>query len=219
MKLLNQAKRIPQTGRIAIALAVGLLTGSLGTLALQNYNPKDEMASGPNESVTAIFGRIVSQNKMISASQDYTFVEKAVDTNRLFDIVDIPFTENSFWYRYTGTIEATVDLNEAALVNKNETTLVISLPQPILSNKPNMEVSGVLEERNNVLNPIHVSDVDKLQRDCIAMSNNEAKKNGFLEEAKEATGNNLQQMYDIALGENEYKVEIEWLDETEAEEK
>ncbi|MDO4437237.1 MAG: DUF4230 domain-containing protein [Coriobacteriaceae bacterium] len=219
MKLLNLVKQISPGGRIAIALAVGLIVGSLGTVAFQAYNPKDVIAEGPKESVSAIFGRIVNQNKMISASQDYTFVEKAVDKNRLFDIVDIPFTENSFWYRYTGTIEATVDLSDASLVKKNETTLVISLPEPVLSNKPNMDLSGVLEERNNLLNPIHVSDVDELQRDCIAMSNNEAEKNGLLKAAKEATVCNLQQMYDIALGENEYKVEVEWIDNAEVDKK
>lgn len=216
MKLLKRIRNSSQRARIAIALVTGLILGCIGTILFQNYNPKDEPAAGVHESVTAIFGRIVKQNEMVSASQDYTFVEKAVDSNRLFNLIDIPFTQNSFWYRYSGTIKATVNLNNATIEEKNETTLRIILPPPYLENTPDMNVSGVLEETNNLFNPIHIADIDEFKRDCIARSNKQAEENGLIEEAMLSTEDNLQHMFDIALGENILRVEVEWVEGKEA---
>ena len=72
-----------------------------------------------------------------------------------------------------------------------------------------MNVSGVFEERNNILNPIHVEDVDAFQRDCIAKSDQQAKEGGLLEQAKENARVNLQDMFDIACGKDVCKVEVD----------
>ena len=81
-----------------------------------------------------------------------------------------------------------------------------------MQNTPDMNVSGVLEEHNNVLNPIHVEDVDAFQRDCIAKSNQQAETSGLLEQAKVNAQENLQGMFDVACVKGECKVEIEWID-------
>lgn len=218
-KLVRPNIQLPQGARLAVVLLIGIAVGSFGTIFFLNYNPKDEVGGRPNESITAVFGRIVEQSSMISAAQDYTFVEKATDAARLFDIIDIPFTENSFWYRYSGTVEAAVDLKDAQIETENETTLRISLPQPELSNKPDMDISGVLEEHNNLLNPIHVSDVDQLQRDCIERGNEQARKDGLLSEAKTNTQNNFQRLFDVAFGTGTYNIQIDWLNNTKTEDK
>lgn len=195
---------------VVFALAAGLLLGAGGVLFFQWYNPKDELAtSAINMSV--IMGRIVDRNEMVAASQDYTIVEKAGDQNKLFDLIEIPFTQNSFWYRYSGTIEATVDLSGAVWEERSGNTLAVTLPEPVLQNIPNMDVSGVLEERNNILNPIHVEDVDAFQRDCIAKSNQQAEEGGLKEQAKTNVQGNLQAMFDVACGEGQCTVEIAWV--------
>lgn len=195
---------------VVFALVGGLLMGVGGVLLFQWYNPKDESQT-PAMSTSVIMSRIVERNEMVAASQDYTIVEKAGDRNKLFDLIDIPFTQNSFWYRYSGTIEATVDLSSATWDSKDEAMLVVTLPEPTMQNIPDTEVSGVLEEHNNALNPIHVEDVDAFQRDCIAKSNQQAKESGLLDEAKTNARENLQTMFDVALGQD-YKIEIEWID-------
>lgn len=194
---------------VVFALLGGLLIGAMGVLLFQHYNPKDEPTS-PANSTSVIMSRIVDRNEMVAASQDYTIVEKAVDQNKLFDLIEIPFTQNSFWYRYSGTIEATVDLSQAKWDTKGETTIVVTLPEPTLQNVPDPDVSGVLEERNNMLNPIHVEDVDAFQRDCIAKSNQQAEAGGLSEEAKKNAQENLQAMFDVA-SERDCKVEVEWV--------
>lgn len=169
LKRLMHGKTFAIRKSVVFALIGGLLLGSGGVLLLQWYNPKDAPET-PAFSMTTIMNRIVDRNEMVAASQDYTIVEKAGDQNKLFDFIEIPFTQNSFWYRYSGTIEATVDLSTAKWSEKGETSIVVTLSEPTLQNVPNMKVSGVLEERNNILNPIHVEDVDAFQRDCIAKS-------------------------------------------------
>ena len=158
LKRLMHGKTFAIRKSVVFALVGGLLLGSGGVLLLQWYNPKD-VPETPVFSMTTIMSRIVDRNEMVAASQDYTIVEKAGDQNKLFDFIEIPFTQNSFWYRYSGTIEATVDLSTAKWSEKGETSIVVTLSEPTLQNVPNMKVSGVLEERNNILNPIHVEDV------------------------------------------------------------
>lgn len=213
LKRLMHGKTFAIRKSVVFALVGGLLLGSGGVLLLQWYNPKD-VPETPVFSMTTIMSRIVDRNEMVAASQDYTIVEKAGDQNKLFDFIEIPFTQNSFWYRYSGTIEATVDLSTAKWSEKGETSIVVTLSEPTLQNVPNMKVSGVLEERNNILNPIHVEDVDAFQRDCIAKSDQQARESGLLEQAKENAQTNLQSMFDVACGKDACKVEVEWVDPT-----
>lgn len=210
LKKLLHGKTFALRKSVVFALAAGLLLGAGGALFFQWYNPKDEpQTSAINMSV--IMGRIVDRNEMVGASNDYTIVEKAGDQNKLFDLIEIPFTQNSFWYRYSGTIEATVDLSGAVWEERSGNTLAVTLPEPVLQNIPNMDVSGVLEERNNILNPIHVEDVDAFQRDCIAKSNQQAEEGGLKEQAKTNVQGNLQAMFDVACGEGQCTVEITWV--------
>lgn len=198
----------------AIAALVGIVLGVAGTLFFQNWNPKDET---PADRVNVVFGRIVEQNELVCASNDYTFVERATDTVKLFDLIDIPFTDNAFWYRYTGTIKMAVSLDDAEY-GLNGNTITVTLSQPyISSNTPDMDVTGVLEERNNVLNPIHVEDVDAMQRDCIKQSEEYINADGVLvEEARANAEDNITRMFTAALGDG-YTVEFVWREAEEGE--
>ena len=196
---------------VVFALVVGLVLGAGGVIFFQWYNPKDELPT-QEVNMSVIMSRIVDRHEMVAASQDYTIVEKAGDQNKLFDFIEIPFTRNSFWYRYSGTIEVTVDLSAAKWDAQGETSIVAALPEPTIQNVPDMMVSGVLEEQNNILNPIHVEDVDAFQRDCIDKSNQQAEDAGLLDQAKLNAQANLQGMFDIACGKGACKVEIEWID-------
>ena len=90
--------------------AAGLVIGIVGTLFFSNYNPADKEVP---ENASVVFGRIVEQNELVSVSQDYNIVDKQSDANSFFGLFDIPFTGNSFWYRYAGTIKAGVNLETA----------------------------------------------------------------------------------------------------------
>lgn len=210
MKKLLKGKTFAVRKSVVFALVAGLLMGAGGVIWLYQYNPKDEPQVETIDT-SMIMSRVVDRNDMVTASQDYAIVEKAGDKNKLFDLIEIPFTQNSFWYLYAGTIEASVDLGKATWEPESSGVLKVTLPEPVLQNIPNMDVSGVLEERNNILNPIHVEDVDAFQRNCITKSNKQAEESGLKNEAKKNTQANLQGIFDVACGEDAPKIEITWV--------
>lgn len=196
-----------------IIFIIGAIIGVVGILAVQNYYSKySSTVNGSTsvESVSIVFSRIVDQNEMVTASQDYMLVEKSSDTNRLFDIIDIPFTENSFWYRFVGQIKAGVALGNASYELKGDVITVTLYDPYIISNTPNTDETGVLEENDNILNPIHVEDVDELQKECIKQSEQSAIEGGLLDEAKANAENNIRGMFAVAFG-DAYTVEFNWI--------
>lgn len=188
-----------------ICLVIGLVLGVAGTIFLQNHNPQDSKTLSPS----TVFSRIVAQNEMVSASQDYSIVDKVSNVNSFFGLFDLPFTSNSFWYRYVGTIKAGVDLENAQLTTVGE-TITVTLDEPyIISNTPDMTVSGVLEENNNNLNPIHIEDIDAFQAKCIEDSEAGAIEGGLLDEAKQNAEQNIRNIFTGAFGDT-YAVEFQW---------
>ena len=193
---------------LVIGLVVGLLLGVSVMWVRDNYNPPE---SGQGDRIATVFARMQDQNELVSVSYNYVIVDKASDKNRLFDLVDVPFSENSFWYRYAGEIDAGVSL-ESADIEENGGTITVTLEEPyIISNTPDMELTGVLEERNNILNPIHVEDVDEMQAQCVKASEEQAINDGLLDEARTRTEDNIRTVFFSAFGDS-YAVEFVWPD-------
>ncbi|WP_321972258.1 DUF4230 domain-containing protein [Paratractidigestivibacter sp.] len=197
---------------LVYGLIIGLLVGIFGISALFRAG-EARYRQANTLSPSIVFSRIVSENEMVSASQQYNIVDKSTDDNTLFDIIHIPFTENSFWYRYCGTIKVGVNLKKATYeTSADGKTITVTLDAPyIISNTPDMDKSGVLEENNNLLNPIHVEDVDAFQRKCIEQSETEIAAGGIFDEAKQNTEDNIRGMFNSALG-DAYTVEFSWRD-------
>lgn len=195
-----------------ICLAIGLFLGVLGHVAFLNYNPPDVPEGTQVLEAAVVLERITEQNEMVGASQRYNIVEKSTNKNTVSTLLgdfDIPFSENSFWYRYVGTIKAGVNLADATYTTRDG-TIVVSLSQPfIISNTPDMDASGVLEERNNILNPIHVEDVDAFQKQCKERSQSETIDNGLYDEARKNVEANIRDIFQGAMG-TEQQVEFEW---------
>ena len=162
-------------------------------------------------SPSIVFSRIVSENEMVSASQGYNIVNKSSDDNTLFGIIHIPFTENSFWYRYCGTIKVGVNLKTAEYTTSADgKTITVALDGPyIVSNTPDMDKSGVLEENNNILNPIHIEDTDAFIRKCIEDSQTQIAEGGIFDEAKQNAESNIRGMFNSAFG-DAYTIEFTW---------
>lgn len=197
-----------------LCLVIGLVLGVIGHIAFINYNPPDTPENQPEIlQASTVLERIKAENEMVGASQRYNITEKETDKNHidtLLGTIDIPFTENSFWYRYVGTIKAGVNLSDASITQQDDGTIVVSLSQPyIISNTPDMDASGVLEEHNNILNPIHVKDVDAFQQQCMEKSESETVDNGLYDEAKANVEANIRGMFQSALGADQ-AIAFEW---------
>lgn len=173
----------------------GVIVAVLFITIFNNGKAASAKETTPNTlSPSVVFERIASQNEMVSASQKF----------------DIPFTENSFWYRYVGTIKAGVNL-ETAEIHTNKKKLIITMDEPyVISNTPDMNKSGALEERNNILNPIEVKDVTAFEAQCKERSESEAIKDGkLLEEARVNAEANIRAMFNSAFG-DEYTVDFDY---------
>ena len=200
---------------------IGLIIGALACGAVIYYifamTSKEVVTSDVETlSPTVVFSRVQDQGELVSASLDYTYVDKVTDSNRdLFNQFDVPFTENSFWYRYSGTLKAGVNLKTAAIEQDSEdsTVLNITLDQPyIVSNTPNMDLSGVLEENNNLINPISIQESDAFQKECIERSEQEAMNGGLLEEARTNAEKQITNLYNAAFDEGKYTINFIYRD-------
>lgn len=102
--------------------------------------PEQNQPTVQTLSPSVVFSRVQEEGELVSASQDYAIVDKVTDSNRDFlDLFDVPFTQKSFWYRYTGTIKAGVDLSTAEFEQDeaDQSLLHVTLDQPyIISNTP-----------------------------------------------------------------------------------
>ena len=108
-----------------------------------------------------------------------------------------------------GTIKAGVDLDQAEFAQEGD-VIRITLDQPyIISNTPNMEESGVIEENNNLFAKIPLSKVDEFQRQCIEKSESGAIEGELMDEARANAEQDIADMFNAALG-NAYTVEFEW---------
>ena len=191
-------------------LAIGLLIGIVATFVAFTHNPPDEEAAEPELNVAVLLADVKQINELATASETYTVVEKVEKKNdKLFDLIDIPFTDNFFILAYTGTIKAGVDLEQAEIVPSGK-TVKVSLPQPeILSDELNTDSFEVLHEQSGVFSPIHVDDVtaylDKSQREAEAA----AVSGSVLQEAQENAKTSVQAIIEAAVPEG-YTVEVEF---------
>ena len=145
----------------------------------------------------------------MSVSQDYSIVDKQGDAALFFGLFDIPLTENCFWYRYEGTLKAGVSL-ETTEIDTQRNSLTITLdPAYIISNTPDIESSGVLEECNSALNPIQAGDVDEFRHLYIERGRANAIESGILGDGQEEVVAYLTQLFYAALG-GEASVEFVW---------
>lgn len=191
---------------LVIGLAVGVIAGALGLRFIQSHNPPDEPST---LSASTVFSRIVAQNEMISVSQDYNIVDKVSKSSRLLDIIDLPIFPVSFWYRYTGTIDAGVDMSQADFDQQGD-TITVTLPSPyIISNTPDMDKSGILEENDTIFDHAKIKDADAFQEQCIEDSEEEAIAGGLLDEAKTNAEANIRNMFTAAFG-DEYTIVFVW---------
>ena len=195
----------------AIGLCVGIVASVAFGVAWKMNAGSEQVAPAPenNElSPAVVFSRVQEQNELVCASQDYAITDKFSNTNKIpFTDIDIPFTTNSCWYRYCGTIKIAVSLENAEF-SQDGSTLRVVLDQPyISSNTPDMDKTGVLEENGNFLNPAHFNQVEEFQRACVEKSTEEVKNGTVFRDARENAQKNLQAIFTGAFG-DQYQLEV-----------
>lgn len=192
---------------IGIGAAIGLVIGAFSVFMLFTYNPPDRQEE-PNVDVEVLMEEIVQINELATASQSYTVVEKVGSNSRLFDTIDIPFSENFFILTYTGEVKAGVNLDEVQ-VSLEGTTVKVVLPQAaVLSDAIDTSSFNVLHEQNNFINPIGVEDVTQYIDESRQEAEAAAISGEVLSEAQANAESSIRTLLGAALPEG-YAIEID----------
>lgn len=126
------------------------------------------------------------------ATVEYLFTDAAKfsDSKQIKDW-NIPFTEKSFILKWDGVIKAGVTVDQITVsINDESKTIIVSMPAAsILSYSIESENVSVLDEQNNVFNPITITDKIKMDAKTENAMKERAIENGLLEKAQKNAEN------------------------------
>lgn len=148
--------------------------------------------------------------KLCTAEYSYTHVER-VNSSREIIGFKIPFTSATFIYSYDGTIMAGIDFAKI-LINKNDIEKIITVTLPdveIISSDVDQDSFTLYDEKNNIFNPISVTDVTDSFSNLKNEEEKKAIEKGLLDKARAnavvLVENFMRGSYDIG----DYKIEVQ----------
>ncbi|MBD5495084.1 MAG: DUF4230 domain-containing protein [Lachnospiraceae bacterium] len=147
--------------------------------------------------------------KLCTAEYNYTHVEK-VDSSKEIYGYTIPFTTSMFIYSYDGTIMAGIDFTKIQ-IDKNDTEKIITVTLPdveIISSDVDQDSFTLYDEKNNIFNPISVTDVADSFADLKNSEEEKAIEKGLFDRARESAvtlvENFMRGSYDV----EDYDIEV-----------
>lgn len=195
----------------AFVLFTALVAGITFVKTKNLYNKPDERETEKKVEISGDTIRESLENigKLCTAEYNYTHVEQA-DSSREINGIKIPFTTASFIYSYDGTIMAGIDFAKIQ-INKDDIGKKITITLPdveIISSAVDHESFRLYDEKNNIFNPISVTDVADTLADLKNSAEKEAVEKGLLNKAREnavtLVENFMHNTHDI----EDYKIEV-----------
>jgi hypothetical protein len=121
----------------------------------------------------------------------------------------IPLTQKSIIIQYDGIVKAGIkDLTKAKIIEKGN-TIVVKLPAvEITSVELDNDSLKVLDEKNNIFNPISVEDTNDAQKGMKEKMSTQAVEKGLLDIAKTNAEDIISNLLRSTTG--DYEVKIEW---------
>jgi hypothetical protein len=123
--------------------------------------------------------------KLCTAEYSYTHVER-VDSSREIKGFQIPFTTATFIYSYDGTILAGIDFTQIQIEKDDIAKKIkVTLPEAeMISSEIDQDSFELYDEKNNIFNPISVTDVADSIADLKNSEEEKAMEEGLLDKAK-----------------------------------
>ena len=151
-------------------------------------------------------------SELATAEYQFTNSAKFTDTSHINGIFDW-ITKKSFIQKWDGLIKAGIDLSKVEVYVKND-TIKITIPYAtILSYEIDYNSVEVLDEKNNIFNPISVNDKVNFDRETKYEMEARAVKNGLLEKALKNAENVITNILKSSIKNIEdYKIEFEHVD-------
>lgn len=97
---------------VALGALVGILLGVGGTIFIFRTATLPMKTRVPPQRRSSV---VCGADRARGVSQDYCIVDKYPDVETFFDLFDLPWTANSVWYRYAGTLKAGVNMDTAEM--------------------------------------------------------------------------------------------------------
>lgn len=147
--------------------------------------------------------------KLCTAEYSYTHVEH-VDSSREIKGFKVPFTTSSFIYSYDGIVMAGIDFTKIQ-INKNDIEKIITVTLPdveIISSDVDQNSFQLYDEKNNIFNPISVTDVADSFTDLKNSEEKKAIEKGLFDRARASAillvENFMHGSYDV----EDYEIEV-----------
>ncbi len=124
--------------------------------------------------------------KLVTAEYYFTHVENHKSNLQVIGL-DLPLTSSSFIFSYDGSVLAGIDFGNIKIDKDDETRIItVSLPKPeIISSAVDPDSFQLYDERNNIFNPIKVTDVANSFADLIHDEESKAIDKGLYLRAKD----------------------------------
>lgn len=147
--------------------------------------------------------------KLCTAEYSFTHVEH-VDSSREIKGFKVPFTTSSFIYSYDGIVMAGIDFTKIQ-INKNDIEKIITVTLPdveIISSDVDQNSFQLYDEKNNIFNPISVTDVADSFTDLKNSEEKKAIEKGLFDRARASAillvENFMHGSYDV----EDYEIEV-----------
>lgn len=147
--------------------------------------------------------------KLCTAEYTYTHVER-VDSSKEINGFEIPFTTATFIYSYEGTISAGIDFTKIKIIKNNMTKeITVMLPDvEIISSDVDQNSFKLYDEKNNIFNPIKVTDVADSFANLKNIEEQKAIRKGLLERAKTNAATLVENFMLASFDVRDYKINV-----------
>jgi hypothetical protein len=163
-----------------IIFLIILLSTTISTVMI--YSIINSINNEQDISSTLITERLSKISELSTIKYNYSNI-LALKNTKKFKNFSIPFTEKSFFIKYSGYIKAGVDLKDlAVVVNEKDVTITLKKSK-ILDHAINNEDFFVYDEKSSMFNKLSMQDIiNEVSNEKNVIETNLFKK-GFLDEA------------------------------------
>lgn len=192
---------------ISIVVIIAILcTG--GFVVYKRVTDKMRVEHNRVSNVEIVKEKLEAASELNTGSYLCTVVSNEKDSKE-FKGWKIPLTEKSFIIQYDGVVKAGIMELTKAKISEKGNTIIVKLPAvEITSVELDNNSFEILDQKNNVFNPINVGDTNEAQKNMKEKMKEQAVERGLLDIAKDNAEDLLVGILKSSNG--GYEIKIEW---------
>ena len=145
--------------------------------------------NGPVSAATAreiLLGQYADNDELVTLEYPFSDCARFAEHQKINDW-EIPFTEKAFTMKWSGVITAGINIKDVSIkTNKSGEKLIVTIPEAeVFSFEINEESFELLDEQNNIFNPISLQDLLLLDVEVEENMKERAIENTLLETAQD----------------------------------